>query len=56
MKRRSSIRIKSGMGMLFLAIWLILSGLTTFVPAVRSLSQFFPIMALAAGIMILMDR
>jgi hypothetical protein len=44
------------MGMVILAAWLILSGLTTFVPAVHSLSQFFPIMALAAGILILMDR
>lgn len=56
MKRRSSLRIKGGMGMVVLAAWLILSGLTGFVPAVRSLSQFFPIMALAAGILILMDR
>lgn len=56
MKRRSSLRIKNGMGMLVLAIWLILSGLTGFVPAVRGLSEFFPILALAAGILLLMDR
>ncbi len=56
MKRRSSLRIKNGMGMLLLAAWLILSGLTTFVPAVRGLSEFFPVLALAAGILILMDR
>jgi hypothetical protein len=56
MRRRSALRIKNGMGMLLLAIWLILSGLTGFVPAVRSLSEFFPLLALAAGIMILMDR
>ncbi len=56
MRRKSSLRIKNGMGMLILAVWLIFSGLTTFVPAVRGLSEFFPIMALAAGILILMDR
>lgn len=56
MKRRSSLRIKNGMGTLILAAWLILSGLATFVPAVRSLSEFFPILALAAGILLIMDR
>lgn len=56
MKRRSSLRIKNGMGMVLLAAWLILSGLVSFVPAVRSLSEFFPILALGAGILILMDR
>jgi hypothetical protein len=44
------------MGMLVLAVWLILSGLINFVPAVRGLAEFFPVMALAAGILILMDR
>jgi hypothetical protein len=44
------------MGMMVLAIWLILTGLTTFVPAVRGLGEFFPIMALAAGILLLIDR
>ena len=56
MKRRSSLRIKNGMGMLILAVWLILSGLVNFVPAVRGLNEFFPILALAAGVLILMDR
>lgn len=56
MKRRSSLRIKNGMGMLVLALWLILSGLTNFVPAVRGLGEFFPLMALAAGVLILLDR
>lgn len=56
MRRRSSLRIKNGMGMLLLAAWLIVSGLTAFVPEVRSLSQFFPLMALGAGILILLER
>ncbi len=56
MRRKSSLRIKNGMGMFILAAWLILSGLTTFVPAVRGFAEFFPLMALAAGILILLDR
>jgi hypothetical protein len=44
------------MGMVLLAVWLILSGLTSFVPAVRGFSEFFPLLALAAGFLILMDR
>ncbi|HZQ09461.1 MAG TPA: hypothetical protein VFD70_22980 [Anaerolineae bacterium] len=56
MRRRSSLRINKGMGMLLLALWLILSSLTTFVPAVRSFSQFFPLLGLAAGFLILVDR
>lgn len=56
MKRRSSLRIKNGMGMLLLAVWLILSGLTVFVPAVRTLNEFFPLLALGAGVLILLDR
>jgi hypothetical protein len=44
------------MGMLVLAIWLILSGLTSFVPQVRSFAEFFPVLTLAAGVLILMDR
>lgn len=56
MRRRSSLRIGNGMGMLILSVWLILSGLTTFVPAVREFNQFSPLLALAAGFLILMDR
>lgn len=56
MRRRSSLRIKNGMGMLLLAVWLILSGVTVFVPAARQLNEFAPFLALAAGILILMDK
>lgn len=56
MKRKSSLRIKNGMGMMLLAVWLILSGLTVFVPQVRGFNEFFPILALAAGILLLLDR
>ncbi len=56
MRRRSSLRIKNGMGMLILAVWLILSGLVSFVPQLRGFTEFFPLMALAAGVLILLDR
>ncbi len=55
-RRRSSLRIGKNTGMLILAIWLILSGLAAFVPSVRGLGQIFPILALLAGILILLDR
>jgi hypothetical protein len=42
--------------MLVLAVWLILSGLTTFIPSVRSLGEIFPLLALGAGVLILMGR
>ena len=56
MRRRSSLKIKNGMGMLQLAVWLILSGVTVFVPAARQFNEFAPFLALAAGILILMDK
>lgn len=56
MKRRSSLRINKGMGMLVLAVWLVLTSITGFVPQVRTLSPYFPLLGLAAGVLILMDR
>ncbi len=56
MKRKSSLRIKNGMGMLLLAAWLILSGIQVFVPAARQFNEFAPFLALAAGVLILLDR
>ena len=55
-RRRSSLRIGNNLGMLLLAVWLILSGLTVFIPSVRNLGQLFPYLALAAGVLILIDR
>ncbi len=57
MSRKSrSLRITDNLGMLLLAVWLILSGLATFVPSVRSLGEIFPLLALGAGLLILFGR
>jgi hypothetical protein len=42
--------------MFVLAVWLILSGLSLFVPQVRQLGQVMPLLALAAGVLILMGQ
>ncbi len=55
-RRKGSLRITSDLGMLALAVWLILSGLTTFIPSLRSLGEVFPLLALAAGLLILLGR
>lgn len=55
-RRRGSLRIQNNMGMVLLALWLILSGLTPFVPALRGLGQYFPLLALGAGALLLMGR
>lgn len=55
-RRKSSLRIKTSLGMSLLALWLILSGLTVFMPQVRGLSEYFPLLALAAGVLILFER
>ncbi|HLA97428.1 MAG TPA: hypothetical protein VJL34_03160 [Anaerolineales bacterium] len=39
-----------------LAIWLIVSGLTAFVPALGSLGVILAILAIAAGVFILLNR
>ena len=43
-------------GMLLLAIWLILMGLAAFVPAIGGLGVILAILAIAAGIFILIGR
>jgi len=42
--------------MLLLAIWLIAWGLITFIPVLSGLGQLLPILAIAAGIFILLNR
>ena len=42
--------------MLLLAIWLILSGLAAFIPALAGLGVILAILAIAAGIFILLGR
>ncbi len=55
-RRRSSLRIQSNPGMLVLAVWLILTGATVFVPALGGFRQYFPLLALLAGVLLLMGR
>ncbi len=55
-RRRSSLRIQGNLGTVLLAIWLILSGLASFVPSIRSLGEIFPLLALGAGLLILLGQ
>jgi len=43
-------------GMLLLAIWLILMGLAAFIPAIGGLGMVLSILAIAAGVFILIGR
>jgi hypothetical protein len=49
-------QITRNIGMLLLAIWLIASGLAAFIPALSGLGQVLSILAIAAGIFILLNR
>lgn len=44
------------LGMLLLAIWLILTGLVAFVPSISGLGVILSILAIAAGVLILLGR
>jgi hypothetical protein len=50
------MRFTRNIGMLLLAIWLILTGLTAFVPAIGGLGIILSLLAVAAGIFILIGR
>lgn len=50
------LSITRNIGMLLLAIWLILSGLVAFIPAIAGLGVILPILAIAAGVFILLQR
>jgi len=54
--KENNINITRNTGMLLLAIWLILMGLASIVPAIGQLGVVLAILAIAAGIFILMDR
>ena len=49
-------RITRNIGMLLLAIWLIAWGLTALIPALSGLGLVLAILAIAAGIFILLNR
>jgi hypothetical protein len=50
------INFTRNIGMLLLSIWLILTGLAAFIPALGGLGIIFPLLAIAAGIFILLGR
>jgi len=50
------MRITKNIGFLLLAIWLILTGLMAFVPAVAGLGVILSLLAIAAGVFILIGR
>ena len=50
------MKITKNIGFLLLSIWLILTGLTAFVPAVAGLGVILSILAIAAGVFILLGR
>lgn len=50
------MKITRNIGMLLLGIWLVATGLATFVPLIAGLGQILAILAVAAGIFILLGR
>jgi len=50
------MKFTKNIGFLLLAIWLILTGLAAFVPAIGGLGVVLAILAIAAGIFILLGR
>lgn len=50
------MKITRNIGMLLLSIWLIASGLVAFVPALSGLGLILAILAIAAGVFILLGR
>ena len=50
------MKFTKNIGFLLLSIWLILTGLAEFVPALAGLGVFLAILAIAAGIFILLGR
>jgi len=50
------MRLTKNLGMLLLAIWLIAWGLIALIPALNGLGLILAILAIAAGILILLGR
>jgi hypothetical protein len=49
-------KINQSLGLLLLAVWLIATGLATFVPQLRNLGPVPALLAIAAGILLLLAR
>jgi hypothetical protein len=50
------VKFTKNLGMLLLGVWLILMGLVGFVPLVASLGMLLNLLAIAAGVLILIGR
>ncbi len=50
------LKLTKNLGMLLLGIWLILMGLVSVVPLVASLGMLLNLLAIAAGVLILIGR
>ena len=50
------MKITRNIGMLLLSVWLILWGLSSFIPALAGLGVVLAILAIVAGIFILLQR
>jgi hypothetical protein len=51
-----TMKLTQNLGMLLLAIWLILTGLLAFVPALGGIGIILSVLAIIAGILILIGR
>lgn len=51
-----NLNITKNIGMLLLSIWLILMGLAAFIPVVGSLGVILSLLAIAAGVFIILGR
>ncbi len=50
------MKLTRNLGMLLLAIWLIVTGLLAFVPSLAGLGTLLDVLAIAAGVLILLGR
>jgi len=50
------MKLTKNLGMLLLGIWLIVKGLSAFVPSLASLGTVLDVLAIAAGVLILLGR
>ena len=50
------MKITKNIGMLLLSAWLILTGLAAFIPALAGLGVILAILAIAAGVFIVLGR
>jgi hypothetical protein len=56
LKRSTTVKITKNIGMLLLAIFMIAFGLFALIPALKGLDLILAILAIAAGIFILLGR